>query len=115
MIGVDIVSISRIEKSYKKYGDKFLKKYLNEDEISLVKSSSTASGFWAVKEAFSKALKTGISKDLQFSDIIIYKNSKNAPFIKLTQKLKNNFSIKDIDVSIAHDGGFAIAVVVVEK
>jgi holo-[acyl-carrier protein] synthase len=83
MIGVDIVLISRIEKSYKKYGNKFLKKYLSEDEISLVKSSSTASGFWAVKEAFSKAVKTGISSELQFSDIIIYKNEKMLHLLNL--------------------------------
>jgi len=66
------------------------------------------------KEAFSKAVKTGISSELQFSDIIIYKNEKNAPFIKLTQYLKDTFDIKDIDISIAHDGGFAIAVVAIQ-
>jgi holo-[acyl-carrier protein] synthase len=115
MVGVDIVLISRVEGSYKKYGNKFLSKYLTKDEISLVKTPSTAAGFWAVKEAFSKALKCGISSKLKFSDIIIYKDDKNAPFIKITNYLKDEFDIKDVDISIAHDGGFAIAVAVVEK
>jgi len=116
MIGIDIVVISRIEKLIKRFGDKALKKYLSDDEILLVKNSSTASGFWAVKEATSKALGVGIGKKCSFYDIKIEKTKKNAPIVKLSKKVRKRFKIrKKIAVSITHDGGFAIAVVVLKK
>jgi holo-[acyl-carrier protein] synthase len=115
MIGIDIVSIRRIEKSYERFNNKLLEKFLCDEEIKLIKSTQTIAGFWAVKEAVSKALKCGIGKELAFHDIIIYKNEKNAPFVKITKKLQEKFHVKDIDISIAHDAGFAIAVAAIEK
>lgn len=114
MIGVDMIVISRIEKMLDKFGEKALKKFLSEDEISLVKKSTTAAGFWAAKEAASKALGTGIGKECGFNDIILSKTSKGAPQIEFSQKVVKSFNIKDSSLSITHDGGFAIAVVAIE-
>lgn len=115
MIGIDIVVISRIKSMREKFGDKFLEKFLNKDEIELVKSDSTAAGFWAAKEAASKAIGTGIGRECNFKDIIISKNKKNAPKIKYSKKVKKRFKIKKATISITHDGGFAIAVVAIYK
>jgi len=112
MIGIDIVKISRIEKMLEKFGDKALEKFLCENEIKLVSSPKTAAGFWALKEATSKALQTGIGKECGFKDIKIYKSEKNAPHIALKQKIIDKFEIKEANVSITHDGDYAIAVVV---
>ncbi len=114
MIGIDIVVISRIEKMIERFGEKALKKFLNEDEILLVKSPSTAAGFWAAKEAASKALGTGIGSVCSFHDIKISKSNKNAPLLKYKKRLRKKFKIKNTSLSITHDGGFAIAVVVSE-
>ena len=62
--GIDVISIPRIEKFIEKFGDRALEKYLSSDEIKLVKTPKTAAGFWAVKEAVSKALGCGIGKEL---------------------------------------------------
>jgi holo-[acyl-carrier protein] synthase len=114
VIGVDIVVIDRIEKMIEKFGDKALMRFLTPREITLIKSPTTAAGFWAAKEAASKAIGTGIGKDCNFFDIKITKTKKNAPMIKYSKKVRKKFKIKDSSVSITHDGGFAIAVVVVE-
>jgi holo-[acyl-carrier protein] synthase len=114
MIGIDIVVISRIEKMIEKFGQKALKKFLNEDEIKLIKSPSTAAGFWAAKEAASKAIGTGIGKECNFYDIKISKTKKNAPQIQYKKRLRKKFKIQNSSLSITHDGGFAIAVVVTE-
>jgi len=111
MIGVDIVSISRIEKMIERFGDKALKRFLSNKEIGLVKRASTAAGFWAAKEAASKAIKTGIGKECGFHDIKIRKNKNNAPFLKYRKAIRKKFKIKDTQVSISHDAGFAIAIV----
>ena len=111
MIGVDIVVISRIEKLIQKFGTKALKRFLTDDEIMLVKSSSTAAGFWALKEAASKAIGTGIGKKCTFNDMVITKTKKNAPKLKYSKKIRKKYNIKNTSVSVTHDGGFAIAVV----
>jgi len=111
MIGVDIVVISRIENMIEKYGEKALKRFLSTKEIKLIKSPSTAAGFWAAKEAASKAIGTGIGKECNFHDIKISKTKKNRPLIKYKKHIRKKFHIKDSSLSITHDGGFAIAVV----
>ena len=53
-VGVDIVSINRIESLCKKFGKRALERFLNESEIALVKTPQNVAGFWAAKEAFAK-------------------------------------------------------------
>lgn len=114
MIGCDIVACSRIEKIYNRHNKLFLDKFLSNEEQKYTKNINTIAGFWALKEATSKALGVGISKECSFFDIQIYKDQKNAPHIKLSPKILKEFNIKTISASIAHDGGFAIAVVAIE-
>lgn len=114
MLGVDIVSIKRISNLKEKYGLKFLKRVLNDKEINLVKSDETLAGFFATKEAVSKALGVGIGNEFSFLDIEIYKSDKNAPLIKFKDEIKTKFKIKNSNLSISHDGGFAIAAVMIE-
>ncbi|AXK48063.1 holo-ACP synthase [Aliarcobacter trophiarum LMG 25534] len=112
MIGIDIVSIDRVKKMYEKFGDKFYDRFLSENEKEFVKSSQNAAGFWAAKEAASKALGTGIGEVCSFYDIKIKKDKNNAPKIKYSKVLRKKFKIKKSYLSITHDGGFAIAIVV---
>jgi len=106
-IGIDIVEIKRIEKLINRYSLNI--KFLNEDEKYTTKAESIA-GIFAAKEAFSKAIGTGIGKEFSFKDISIIKDNRGKPFIKLNSPLP----IKNSDISITHDGGFAIAAVIVE-
>ncbi len=115
MIGIDIVSLSRFEKFLKKFPDKALKRYLNEDEISLVKTTQRAAGFFAAKEAISKALGTGISKECSFHDIVIHKEKNGAPYFTLTKQLIEKYEIIETSLSITHDSGFAIAVAKIQS
>jgi len=114
MIGIDLIKISRMNTLVERFGKKALQKFLSKDEIQLVKNHKTAAGFWAVKEACSKALGVGIGRECGFHDIEIFKTSKGAPQIKLSQRIIAAFNIKDISVSITHDGEYAIAVVTIE-
>jgi len=114
MIGVDIVVIDRIEGSMEKYGEKFLTRFLNSQEIALVKKAQTAAGFWAAKEAVAKALGTGIGSELSFHDILIQKDKRGAPSFTLSSRIIERYNITSTSLSIAHDGGFAIAVAAIE-
>jgi len=113
MIGIDIVSVNRIENMINKFGQKALKRYLNDSEISLIKSPQTAAGFWAAKEAVSKALGCGIGKELSFHDIVISKNKKGKPTVRLINNKNEYFNIKAIDISITHEKNFAVSAAIV--
>jgi holo-[acyl-carrier protein] synthase len=113
-IGTDIIQIDRIDKLVKRYGIKFKQRFLSPKEIAVARRIETIAGFWAAKEAISKALGCGIGAQLSFHDIIIAKNHKGAPYFKLTKEAQKAHRIKNASLSISHDGGFAIAVVVIE-
>lgn len=115
MIGIDIVIIDRIKKMHEKFGDKFYDRFLDESEKALVKTTQTAAGFWASKEAASKAIGTGIGEVCSFYDLKIKKDKNGAPKIKYSKALKKRFKIKKSSLSISHDGNIAVAVVVNSK
>lgn len=114
-IGTDIIAINRIEKALEKFGDTFKHRFLCEDEIKLAKKSASIAGFWAAKEAISKAFGCGIGGELGFHDILISKNPKGAPYFTLSEKAATKFPHTNSSLSISHDGGFAIAVVVISE
>jgi len=115
MIGIDLIKTSRMDSFIEKFKDKALKKFLSSSEIELVKNYKTAAGFWAAKEACSKALGVGIGSECSFHDILIAKTAKGAPYITLSQHILKNYNISDISLSITHDGDYAVAVVAIEK
>ncbi len=114
MIGIDLIKIERMKRLMERWGDQGLSKFLSTDEISLVKNPNTAAGFWAAKEACSKALGCGISSECSFHDITLSKTSKGAPMITLSPKVQQTFAINTASVSITHDGDYAIAVVALQ-
>ena len=115
MTGIDLIKTSRMENLIERFGDKGLLKFLSIEELALVKNHKTASGFWAAKEAFSKALGTGIGKECSFHDIRIYKSNNGAPKISLAKKIVKKFGIISTSLSITHDGDYAIAIINIES
>ena len=118
-IGTDICQINRVETLYKKYGKRFLKRVLTENEIKYVISKnksliSRLAGRYAAKEATSKVLGTGL-KGVYFKEIEILRESSGAPKIILHKRAKLKAKEKGLscfEVSISHERGFAIAIVI---
>ena len=109
-VGIDLVKISRVEQFVKKFGDKALERFLSPDEIVLANHPSTIAGFWATKEAVSKALGVGIGKRCSFFDIKIKKEQSGKPYFLLSRRLVDEFAINSTSLSISHDGEYAVAV-----
>ena len=122
-IGTDIINISRIDKLIKKNNSKFINRTFTKIEKNYCEKKKNSSSFYAkrfaAKEAFSKALGTGIKKDLSFKNIEIFNNKMGKPFIKikgkslvlLKKKLKNNKF--DIYLSLSDDYPWASAIVII--
>jgi holo-[acyl-carrier protein] synthase len=113
-IGTDIVAIGRIEASLQRFGERFLRRYLREEEGGPQTPPASLAGNWAAKEAVAKALGCGIGSDLAFHDILLSRDRRGAPFFTLSPEASRRFPIRQSSLSISHDGGFAIAVVVIE-
>ena len=114
-IGIDIIEISRIEKSLKNI--RFLEKFFgSEERKTLLKDGldvQNIAGNFCAKEAFSKAIGTGI-KDFSMKEVQILKNYLGAPYIELAGRAKfisEKLGFKNFSVSITHTKTTAAAVV----
>ena len=93
-IGTDIINVNRIKKLLK--NTKFINRIFNSSEIkkcnSLVNEVNCFAKRFAAKEAFSKALGTGISKGINFNEIIINNMESGKPHITLLGETKKTVS-----------------------
>ncbi len=118
-IGTDSVLIKRIEKSIK--SEHFLKSVYGNEELEFLKSKNmsakSAAANFAAKEAFSKALTTGIlSGHFKLKDVQILRTENGAPYYVFeneAQKIISEHKIK-AHVSLTHEGDYAIAFTVLE-
>ena len=118
-IGVDIVKVKRIKKALERT-EGFCKGVFSLEEIAYFSNKNnkyeTAAGFFAAKEAFSKALGTGI-RGFRLTDIVVKNNSLGKHDIYISNKIKNKFKLVNhkIHLSISHTDEEAIAYVVIEE
>ena len=86
-IGTDIVNIKRMEKTLKNKNSNFKKRIFSKNEIIYCEKKKNSFSYYAkrfaAKEAFSKALGTGIRKGINFKDIEIFNDNFGKPSIKL--------------------------------
>ena len=122
-IGTDIVSVDRIKNSLKNRN--FIKRIFNEKEILKCKKINNSINCYAkrfaAKEAFSKALGTGISSGINFNEIIILNKKSGKPYISiigrtkkvLNKKLKRKKS--KISLSLSDEKKYAVAFVTISS
>ena len=120
-VGTDIVKIKRIKDSIKK--ESFITRIFNDVEISkcnkTIKRYNCYAKRFAAKEAFSKALGTGISKGINFNEIVVLNEKNGKPFIKLLKKTKEKVKKKlkkkkfKISLSLTDEDKYAVAFVTI--
>ena len=120
-VGTDIIQVNRLKKSLNK--KLFLSRIFSKEEISKCKRSKVNSNCFAkrfaAKEAFSKALGTGISKGISFNEIVVLNEKSGKPYIKLINKTKKiverklKKKIYKISLSIADEKDYAVAFVTI--
>ena len=120
-VGTDIIQVNRLKKSLNK--KLFLSRIYSKQEILKCKRSKVNSNCFAkrfaAKEAFSKALGTGISKGISFNEIVVLNEKSGKPYIKLINKTKKiverklKKKIYKISLSIADEKDYAVAFVTI--
>ena len=121
-IGIDIVQIDRMALSIDKYGDKFVNKILHENEIekyyALKNKERYLAKRFAAKEAFAKALGTGIVEGVTLPRIEVINDKLGKPEIVLhdiTKQKISSLGINSIFLSISDEKNYAVAQVVLER
>ena len=122
-IGTDIVNIKRIKKILKNNGTRFENKIFSKSEINYCEKKRDPGPFYAkrfaAKEAFSKALGTGIRKGINLKNIIIFNDVYGKPKIKLKGSTYNYLKKKikskkyNIHLSLSDDEPWAQATVII--
>ena len=122
-LGTDIVNVKRLEKILKNKNSAFKTRIFSKNEILYCDKKNNPYPFYAkryaAKEAFSKALGTGIRKGVNFKDIEISNNNHGKPYIKLKGETANFLKKKikkkrySIYLSLSDDLPWAQATVII--
>jgi len=120
-IGTDIVEVNRIQASITQFGDDFARRILTDSELESYLQSQIKARFlakrFAAKEAFSKALGTGLRAPATFQNIAVSHDALGKPMMLLSPELQaflDAKNIKQTHISISDEKTLAAAFVVLE-
>ncbi len=120
-IGIDLIEVERIRKTFGKFGDRFVGRILHPAEIAYCLSYKDPAPFlaarFAAKEAISKAFGTGIGAQLGWHDMEVARKESGQPFVVLHEgglKLLEERKGRIIHLSLSHTKEYANAIAVLE-
>ncbi|MGI8905946.1 MAG: holo-ACP synthase [Candidatus Sumerlaeaceae bacterium] len=121
-IGLDMVEVARIEESLQRFGERFQKRIFTEVERAycngLPHPPLHFAARFAAKEAFLKALGTGLSNAISWKDVGIENLPSGKPELRVIGRaleLANERAITHMHVSLTHTNSHAAAVVVLDN
>ncbi len=121
-VGADLCEIERIAEAIDHRGASFLDRVFTEAEQRMASGRRDPTLFYAgrfaAKEACAKALGTGITDRVRWTDIEVLSTRSRQPFITLTKgaarrltRLAGKHRAGCVHVTISHDAGFALSYV----
>lgn len=119
-IGIDIVDINRISHWLNVNG--LPERYFCKSELDLIRkkgkdAAMSLAAHFAAKEAFGKALGSGLS-GIKLKDITVENMNNGKPCLRLfgtAEKALNKAGAKNSHISLTHEKGIAAAVVLIEN
>lgn len=120
-VGTDIVELSRVQATYDRFGEHFVRRILMDEELELFRKTKWPVRFLAMrfagKEAAAKAMGTGFQHGIWVRDVGITNNDWGRPLIIWSErgrKVCNALGIGSGHVSLTDDAGLIMAFAVVE-
>lgn len=121
-VGTDIVEYARVQATYDRFGEHFVRRILMAEEIELFRRSKQPVRFLAMrfagKEATVKAMGTGFRNGMWLRDVGILNNDWGRPIIiwsERGQRVCEKLGIGSGHVSLTDDAGLVLAFAVVES
>jgi holo-[acyl-carrier protein] synthase len=120
-IGTDLVEIGRIEKALERFGERFARRILCEPEMKRFKGHRKPAAYlakrFAAKEAFTKALGTGIHAPANWHGVWVVNQRSGKPEFGFSPELKSLMKKKQIQkahLTLTDERGMACATVILE-
>lgn len=120
-IGTDIVLFERFQRFIDEGNNALMQRLFTEQERIICEARKGAAACYAArfaaKEAFLKALGSGLRDGLSWQDMEVINDELGKPGLHLSGKALEIFSAKQLSkifLSLSHDGGYAVAMVVLE-
>ena len=121
-IGADIVELARIQATYDRFGEHFVRRLLMREERELFRASKWPVRFLAMrfagKEAAVKAMGTGFAHGVWLRDVGITRNDRGRPLMIWSERGRrvcDSLGIGAGHVSLTDDAGLVMAFAVVER
>jgi holo-[acyl-carrier protein] synthase len=120
-IGIDLVKVERIQRILDRWGEQFKKRIFSHEEWEACSTkrgqASCLAMRFAAKEAFVKALGTGIRSPVRWRDIEVLSNDLGKPYILLSKRASDfckTLGVISWHLSLTDDGEYGAAVVITE-
>lgn len=118
-IGIDVIEVERIARAIERYGEHFLRRiYTDVEQEYCERSPATRmlhyAARFAAKEAFSKAIGTGISDGFRFRECGVVNAPGGMPILVLSGELAQRWAEYRLHLSLSHTQQYAAACVVIE-
>jgi len=120
-VGTDIVEVGRIEKALARFGERFAKRILCPPELKRFESHRQKANYlakrFAAKEAFTKALGTGIHAPANWHGVWVKNLPSGKPVLEFSAPLQDLLQKRKIvnhHLSLADERGMAVATVILE-
>lgn len=118
-IGVDLVNVPRLRAAMEKHPEGFRRRIFTAGECTFCESMPdrflSYAGRFAAKEAFAKALGTGLRGAIGWQEVEVLDNERSRPGIRVTGRAAAVLGDRRIHLSITHLAEYAAAVVVIEE
>jgi holo-[acyl-carrier protein] synthase len=121
-VGTDVVEIARIEQALVRFGERFARRILCESELKRFHGHRLPANFlakrFAAKEAFTKALGTGIHAPANWHGVWVRNLPSGKPVLEFSDPLKQMLSTRgvgDAHLSLTDERGIAMATVILER
>ncbi len=119
-VGIDVASVTRIATMYERYGQRVIERLLSAPEREFLEARSAdkmtaLAGRFAAKEAAVKAL--GAPRDIGWHDLRVLRENNGAPRLEFHGRAAEHAAARGAvrqHLSISHDAGVAVAVVILE-
>ena len=120
-VGTDVVEIGRIEKALERFGERFARRILCEPELRRFTGHRKPAAYlakrFAAKEAFTKALGTGIKSPANWHGVWVRNLASGKPVLEYSdalQALLDRKGITSAHLSLSDERGVAFATVILE-
>jgi holo-[acyl-carrier protein] synthase len=120
-VGTDLIEIQRIDKALKRFGERFARRILCEPELKRFRVHRQPVAYlakrFAAKEAFSKALGTGIHAPVNWHGVWVVNLKSGKPQLEFSSELKKMLEQRDIrrtHLSLTDEKEMAAATVILE-